>query len=192
MFKFHPLGSGQVVHCHTSCVVRASFLRARADDHAIRGLKSCGDVCVCSTLSAVNTNMPGSFGHRAPFEGADRLPDQVGREGPHRPPPLWEELQLTRATFRASSNAEYWLGRLEQAADRLTNRRTLVRVTQARETSAALNDAQVVLALPEIMATDLPAVTVRNPVDPTVLRFLRADDDAVDHVLRGEHVGHVE
>ena len=144
-----------------------------------------------STLSAVNNTPPEPLGHNPDFEGADKLPAHVVRKGPHRPPPLWEEVQLKRSTYQASSRAEYWLGRIEEAANRLSNRRSLVRATQLREASAALNDENVFLAFPEIMAMDLPEVTVRRPVDPRVLRFQRADDDAVERIVQGEHVGHV-
>jgi len=139
----------------------------------------------------VHNTRPGTFGQSISFPGAGEFPVDVGKEGPWRPAPLREEVELKRETYQAAARAEYWLGRLDEAAERMPARRTLVRASQLREASAALDDSSVFLALPEIVAMDLPGDVSADAVDPRVLRLCRADDDAVARVAGGEPIGEV-
>jgi hypothetical protein len=141
----------------------------------------------CSTLTAVNYREPGSSGRSS----AGEFPAHVGREGPRRPAPLREEVEFKRATYQAAAGAEHWLGRLDEVADRMPLRRNLVRATQLREASAALDDSGVFRAFSEIVAMDLPDIMITPTVDPLALRLCRADDDAVERVLQGELAGQV-
>ncbi|MGB3442662.1 MAG: Fic/DOC family N-terminal domain-containing protein [Actinophytocola sp.] len=137
----------------------------------------------------VNTHRPGVSGHWLPVGKSEKLPSHILAEGAFRPAPLREDIRLERRTYRAAAEAQHALGRLDEAAARLPNRHALVRVTQLREAGASLDLDDLFVALPEIMAMDLPDADLETGIDPRVLRLRRADDDAADQVRHGAHLG---
>jgi hypothetical protein len=100
-------------------------------------------------------------------------------------------VQFRQATYRAAARAEYWLGRVDEIAERMPRRRNLVRAAQLREASAVFDDGGVFVAFPEIVAMDLLDISVEPAVDPRISRLCQVHDDAVERVVRGEPIGHV-
>lgn len=142
-----------------------------------------------SKVCGVSTRRPGVSGHWIPAEGIEKLPPHILEEGAFRPAPLREDVKLENSTNKAAAHAERALGGLDEAAARLPNRGTLVRVTQLREASSSLDLEGLFFALPEIMAMDLPDVDQEARVDQRVLLLRRADDDAAEEIRRGEGIG---
>lgn len=146
--------------------------------------------CGCAPIFClVSTHRPGVSGHWLPAGDIENLPPRILAEGAFHAAPLREDIRLERRTYRAAAVAERALGKLDEAAARLPNRRALVRVTQLREADASLDLEDLFFALPEIMAMDLPDVDLEAQVDPRVLLLRRADDDAADQVRRGAPLG---
>ncbi|WP_459714471.1 Fic family protein [Actinophytocola sp. KF-1] len=128
---------------------------------------------------------PGVSGHWVPVGGIEKLPSRMVQEGAFRPAPLHDDLELSMSTYQAVADAQGELGRLDEAAARLPNREALVRVTQLREAGASLDLDGLFVSLAEVMAMDLPHVDIPAAIDPRVLRFRRADDDAVARIAGG-------
>lgn len=104
--------------------------------------------------------------------------------GAFLPHPLPSTVRLRPPTYRILAEAEQAIGRLDEAAARLPNRAGLVRLAQLRDVRASGELGGEFGALRELLVADLPGVTATPPVDLNLLRYLRANDEAV-HWVRG-------
>jgi hypothetical protein len=130
--------------------------------------------------------MPGETGRW--FLGAagiSDLPERLRQEGAFLPHPLPSTVRLRPPTYRILAEAEQAIGRLDEAAARLPNRAGLVRLAQLRDVRSSGELGGVFAALREMLVLDLPGVTTAPPVDLNLLRYLRANDQAVAWVRAG-------
>ncbi|WP_410664441.1 Fic family protein [Amycolatopsis sp. lyj-84] len=114
------------------------------------------------------------------------IPDAIRREGAWVPRPLPSDVVLTTSTHRGLAQAEQSLGRLDEAAERLPDRSSLVYYTMLREaqSSAALENASV--SLKDVLLAKLPGTkTVPDPEVEAITRYLDASRRAFDKVREG-------
>ncbi|WP_158880198.1 Fic family protein [Amycolatopsis anabasis] len=103
------------------------------------------------------------------------------------PRPLPSDLPLRSRTHRALAAAEQALGRLDEAAQRLPDRRVLVRDTMLREaqSSAALESTN--LSLREVLLAQLPGAKPAPAIEP-LLRYLEAGERAFAAMREGARI----
>jgi Fic family protein len=97
-------------------------------------------------------------------------------------------VRLRPPTYRILAEAEQAIGRLDEAAARLPNRAALVRLAQLRDVRSSGELGGAFGALREMLVVDLPGVTEEPPVDLHLLRYLRANDEAVTWVRDGRPI----
>ncbi|WP_433268054.1 Fic family protein [Actinosynnema sp. CS-041913] len=118
------------------------------------------------------------------------IPEARRREGAYLPPPLPSDLPLPVATYRLVAEAEHALGRLDEAAQRLTVRSGLVRATQVRDAQSSAGLSGTVIGLREALAADLLASQGDPPSDRAapeqlLAPYLSAYDHGVARVRDG-------
>lgn len=118
-------------------------------------------------------------------EEFDGLPERLRQEGAFLPRPLPSTLLLRPPTYRILAEAEQALGRLDEAAARLSNRAGLVRLAQLRDVRSSGELGGIHAGLRELLLADLPGVAEAPPVDGKLLRYLRAGDEAMAWVAGG-------
>lgn len=151
-------------------------------------MNGCGIPVTSYSLCGMTDVKSTSSGLWFPQEGtaiAD-LPEALGHEGVFLPCPLPQDLVLRSRTYRELASTEQALGRLDEAAERLSDRRALIRATQVREvqSSAGLEGSNA--ALREILVADLPGVRSPSALAPILTRHLRASDMAFAAAQAGE------
>lgn len=129
--------------------------------------------------------MPGETGRWFLVEGIGDLPARLRLEGAFLPRPLPSMVRLQPATYRILAEAEQAIGRLDEAAARLSNRSGLVRLAQLRDVRGSGELGGVYAALREMLLVDLPGVLPAPPVDLQLRWYLKATDAAVDWVRGG-------
>jgi cell filamentation protein, protein adenylyltransferase len=132
--------------------------------------------------------MPGETGRWFLAEGINDLPARLRLEGAFLPRPLPSMLRLQPPTYRILAEAEQAIGRLDEAVARLPNRAALVRFTQLRDVRSSGELGGVYAALRELLVVDLPGVSTAPPVDLKLLRYLKANDEAVAWVRGGGQI----
>ncbi|MCG8920224.1 hypothetical protein L6E12_31090 [Actinokineospora sp. PR83] len=105
---------------------------------------------------------PGQWVPIPPIPG---IPDALREEGAHLPHPLPSDLVLPVATYRLAAETEHWLGRLDEAANRLGVRDGLVRATQVRDAQSSAGLAGKMVGLRRAFVADLFASSGRSPED---------------------------
>src|SRR4051812_20903209 len=128
---------------------------------------------------------PGVMGRWFRAEGIDDLPDRLRQQGAFLPHPLPSTVRLQPPTYRVLAEAEQAIGRLDEAASRLSNRAGLVRLAQLRDVHGSGELGGVLAALRELLVADLPGVVGAPAVDLHLGRYLRANDEAVRWVGQG-------
>jgi len=129
--------------------------------------------------------MPAETGRWFLAEGIGDLPARVRQEGAFLPRPLPSMVRLQPQTYRILAEAEQVLGRLDEAAARLPNRASLVRLAQLRDVQGSGELGGVFVALRELLLNDLPGAVDAPKVDVRLRRYLRANDEAVGWVRAG-------
>ncbi|HEU5471615.1 MAG TPA: hypothetical protein VFV67_13255 [Actinophytocola sp.] len=115
----------------------------------------------------------------------DGLPERVRSAGAFLPNPLPSTLRLNPPTYRILAEAEQALGRLDEAAARLSNRAGLVRLAQLRDVRSSGELGGIHAGLREMLMADLPGVVETPEVDGKLVRYLRANDAALAWVAGG-------
>jgi hypothetical protein len=129
--------------------------------------------------------MPGETGRWFLIEGIGDLPARLRVEGAFLPRPLPSMVRLQPPTYRILAEAEQAIGRLDEAAARLPNLSAIVRLAQLRDVRSSGELGGVYAALRELLIVDLPGVTTEPPIDLSLRRYLRANDEAVAWVRGG-------
>jgi Fic family protein len=134
---------------------------------------------------------PLPIGQWVPLSDIPGIPEALRREGAYIPPPLPSEITLPPATYRRAAAAEHALGRLDEAANRLSAREGLMRSTQVRDAQSSARLGGVHVGLREALAADLLASqdSVKRPdLLPVVAPYLRAYDHGLARVRAGARV----
>jgi hypothetical protein len=129
--------------------------------------------------------VPGEMGRWFPVEGNVDLPERLRQEGAFLPHPLPSMVRLQPSTYRILAEAEQAIGRLDEAAARLPNRASLVRLTHMRDARGSGELGGEFAALRELLVADLPGVVAEPPADHDLARYLHAGDAAVAWVRGG-------
>lgn len=129
--------------------------------------------------------MPAETGRWFLAEGIGDLPARVRQEGAFLPRPLPSMVRLRPQTYRILAETEQSLGRLDEAAARLPNRASLVRLAQLRDVQGSGELGGVYASLRELLLADLPGAVEVPAVEENLGRYLRANDEAVAWVRAG-------
>ncbi|SDD97225.1 Fic family protein [Actinokineospora iranica] len=133
----------------------------------------------------MNHSRPAMPGLWTPVAESDRIPVELRREGAFTPYPLRTNVVLSPRSVRVLADAQEKLGRLDEAALRLSHSTTLVRLTQVREAHRSAAVDGVPSALREVLASQLPGVRRRSDLEPGIDRYLRASDVAFTALRQG-------
>lgn len=129
--------------------------------------------------------MPAETGRWFLAEGIGDLPARLRQEGAFLPRPLPSMVRLQPQTYRLLAEAEQSLGRLDEAAARLPNRASLVRLAQLRDVQGSGELGGVFASLRELLLADLPGAVEAPAVEENLSRYLRANDEAATWVRAG-------
>ena len=129
--------------------------------------------------------MPAETGRWFLAEGIGDVPARLLQEGAFLPRPLPSMVRLRPRTYRILAEAEQALGRLDEAAARLPNRASLVRLAQLRDVQGSGELGGVFASLRELLLADLPGAADVPAVEENLGRYLRANDEAVGWVRAG-------
>jgi Fic/DOC family N-terminal len=107
------------------------------------------------------------------------------REGVFQPQPLPADLKLRSRTYREMARAQEWLGRADEAIDRLPGPNAVIRATQIREVQSSAGLDNVYATLQEVLLAELPGAQSATPIAPVLSRYLGTCDMAIEAVAAG-------